>query len=276
MNQTKRFIACNSDPEILKQDSYDSFIKFVKEKFSLDSIKDKIIYVKTESDGIFQVEPKTYKDLKDYLNRNKKSSRFRKSVTQNDVNKSYFRPDTDEYLLKEENKVGFGYIFKNEFKSNSLGRDLDPEFYEKRNESFLPSIIEEKTKEMLEKYKKEEIQYLKEKKNEMNEAYKKLLESINDLTRNKNVYYKSYFEKVLRSKLFNEGITLETPKDNNMNEEQMKCCFCGEDMKVAFHYQYDENYVICERCVEIHSDYFPFNFVKNKIKKKQQEEDKKD
>ena len=120
---------------------------------------------------------------------------------------------------------------------------------------------------MLEREKKKEIDYLEVKKKEMDQAYKDLLKSINDLTRDKNVYYKSYFEKVLRNKLFNQGIILETPKDNNINDEDMKCCFCGENMKLAFHYQNDEKYVVCERCVEIHSDYFPFNFVKNKVKK---------
>ena len=271
----KTFIECNSDSDLLKYDSFDRYSIFIKEQFNID-LKDIMMYVKTESDGFFLVEPNTYKDLKSYLNRNKSNSKFTKSVIPISVNKSYFRPNTDEYLINEDKKVGYGYILKNEFKSNTLGRDLDPEIYEKRNEIFLTSKIEEKTKEMLERVKKEEIDYLEEKKKEMNEAYKELLEKINDLTRNKNVYYKSYFEKVLRSLLNKQGITLVAPQDSNMNEENMKCCFCGEDLKVAFHYQTDENYVVCERCVEIHSDYCPFNFVKNKIKKVVKEEEKND
>ena len=245
MDIPKRFIEYNSESSILTKDSYDGFLKFVKEKFNLNSQNDIIIYVKTESDGIYQVEPKTYKDLKDYLNRKKDSSKLLKSVINISEYKSYFRPGTEEYIINSD-KIGLGYIYKNEFYTKSLGRDLEPEYYEKRNERFLTSKIEKK---------------------EMDQAYKDLLESINNLTRDKNVYYKSYFEKVLRNKLFNQGIILETPKDNNINDEDMKCCFCGENMKLAFHYQNDEKYVVCERCVEIHSDYFPFNFVKNKVKK---------
>ena len=266
MDIPKRFIEYNSESSILTKDSYDGFLKFVKEKFNLNSQNDIIIYVKTESDGIYQVEPKTYKDLKDYLNRKKDSSKLLKSVINISEYKSYFRPGTEEYIINSD-KIGLGYIYQNEFYTKSLGRDLEPEYYEKRNERFLTSKIEENVKNMLEREKKKEIDYLEEKKKEMDQAYKDLLKSINDLTRDKNVYYKSYFEKVLRNKLFNQGIILETPKDNNINDEDMKCCFCGENMKLAFHYQNDEKYVVCERCVEIHSDYFPFNFVKNKVKK---------
>ena len=262
----QNFIEVNSDKELLKQESYDRFISDIKNIFKIDNIKDLLIYIKTKNDGFFLVEPSTYKDLKNYLKNKDTETNFDKSVNLSKKKECFFRSTTNEYIIKEKIEIGFGYIKKEDFKNENIGRDIKQEEFEENCKRFSPEEISNKSIELLNKSKEEEKQFLIDKKNEMNEAYSDFIKKINDLTRNKNIYYKTYFEKVLRNKFKEKGIELATPEDINVDNNDMKCCFCGETLKTAFHYQGDENYVVCQRCVEIHSDFYPFNFVKNRKK----------
>lgn len=272
MENPIRFIEVDSDELLLTYDTYEQFILYVKKVFNLNTIDDKIIYVKTESDGIYQIEQETYRNLKYYLKRDKSQSDFQKSVCINqNATKSFFRPSTEEYLLKEKFKIGIGYIFKEEFKNNNIGTDLEPKEIQKKIERFCPQQILNKSTLILQQTQEEEKEFLTQKKKEMDEIYENLINNINENTRNKNIYYKTYFEKVLRKKFKEIGLLLKSPEYTNVEENSIKCCFCGDYIKNAFHFQQDENYVVCERCVEIHSDFYPFNFVKNKKKKSEKE-----